>query len=114
MGLIGRVALYSRDTRGHLLSVVQHGWYFENCFCLLLCLDGPEECDPRTREHVVYQLPILELWYWRSESDRLKDICVSQSHRQNIDLVGMKAGPRDAEELRHSRVVGGSRWWAEW
>lgn len=43
--------------------------------------------------------------------DRLKDICVSQSPRQNIDLMGMKTGPRDAEELRHSRVVGGS-WWA--
>lgn len=43
------------------------------------------------------------------EPDRLKDICVSQSPRQNIDLVGMKSGPRDAEQLRHSRVVGGRR-----
>lgn len=90
-----------------LLSSRRGIW--EKCFCLLL--GGASRMRPEN-SGTSSKSTSCRSWDYGirgEEPDRLKDICVSQSPRQNIDLVGMKAGPRDAEGLRHSRVVGGRR-----
>lgn len=103
-----------RDTRGpSAVGCPARRTMLENCFCLLLVRAWARGMRPENSG--TGSSASCRSWDYGIRgvsSDRLKDICVSQSPRQNIDLVGMKAGPRDTEGLRHSRVVGGS-WWAE-
>jgi hypothetical protein len=106
----GRVTR-SRHNGDCPVSVARHSTEGLGEMRFVCWLGGREECDPRSREQAVSsQVVDLEIMVLLEgvEPDRLKGVCVSQSTRQNIDLVGMKGGPRDAEGLRHSRVVCGS------